>query len=321
MSVYTNLSQGDIESFLTRYAVGELTAFAGIADGIENTNYFVTTTGGEFVLTLFEAMDPADLPFCLDIMAHLAERGLPTPHPIPQRGTTASGNAFLGTLKGRPAAMVRRLAGKSIRQSTPAHCQEIGATLGRMHQAGADFPGERQNPRGRAWRAATAERIRPLLAEADRAFLDGELAALAVCPCASLPRGVIHADLFRDNVLFTDRTLTGLIDFYYACRGVLLYDVAVTVNDWCCQPSGEIDPARASPLLAAYTEERPPTAAEHAAWPGALRAAALRFWLSRLDAHRAPRAGELTHLKDPTEFERIVKDRAAQGEALCALWP
>jgi homoserine kinase type II len=317
MSVYTNLNQGEIEAFLRHYDVGGLVSHAGIADGIENTNYFVTTTAGEFVLTLFEAMIPEDLPFCLGLMAFLAEHGLPTPHPMPDRE-----GSFLRILKDRHATLVRRLQGKSLREVGVTHCREIGRTLGRMHSVGADFPLIRHNPRGAEWREIAAARLRPHLPLDDLEFMEVELATLRGIPGLRLPQGVLHADLFRDNALFTtsDGALTGLIDFYYACRGPLLYDLAITVNDWCSLADGSLDPARACALLNAYASMRPVSREECAAWPLLLRAAAMRFWVSRLLAWHFPRVGELTHQKDPAEFFRILQDRARQGDALNAYW-
>ncbi len=311
MSVYTPVGRAQLEAFLRHYQVGELVDFAGISAGIENTNYFVSTTGGEFVLTLFEALSAEELPWFLDLMAYLAEHGVPSAHPMPdERGR------YLRTLEGKPAALVRRLPGHNVEDPNPVQCAELGRALGHMHVVGQDFPGRRDNPRGPHWWAETAAKVLPRLAPDEARLLEAELAFQRRHAHDTLPRGVIHADLFRDNALFTGDRLTGIIDFYYACNDVLLYDVAVTVNDWCTTGSGELDPPRLAAFLDAYREARAFTPAEHDAWPVMLRAAALRFWLSRLQDKLFPREGELTHIKDPDVFRRILECRIAAGERL-----
>lgn len=311
MSVYTTVERDELEDFLSHYSLGDLVGYDGISAGIENTNYFVTTSQDQYVLTLFEALSSDELPYFLDLMAHLAEHDVPSAHPMPDE----QGN-YLRILKGKPAALVRRLAGHNIENTNPAQCAEIGKALGHLHMVGQSFNGHRANLRGPHWWQITARHLMPKLGPEEAALLEAELDFQRQHRHDALPQGVIHADLFRDNALFVNNHLTGIIDFYYACNDVLLYDVAVTVNDWCTLPDGDLDPTRLTALLESYQTERPFSEAEQAAWPVMLRAAALRFWLSRLKDQYFPREGEITHIKDPTVFRRILEQRVAQQDNL-----
>lgn len=301
MSVYTRVERPALEAFLNDFDAGALVDYSGISAGIENTNYFVTTTNGRFVLTLFEQLGTDELPFFLELMAHLAEHGVPTAHPLADRQ-----GRYLGELCGKPAALVQRLTGGSVEHPDAAQCAAIGAALARLHLAGQSFPLERANPRGPHWWREAVDRVHDRLGPDEARRLDEEIAFQFAHRHDALPRGVIHADLFRDNALFEGERLTGIIDLYYACTDALLYDVAVTVNDWCANEARELDPARTRALLEAYAGVRPFTPAEHASWPAMLRAAALRFWLSRLVDLHFPREGELTHTKDPDAFGRLL---------------
>ena len=311
MSVYTTVERDELEDFLSHYSLGDLVGYDGISAGIENTNYFVTTTQDQYVLTLFEALSSDELPYFLDLMAHLAEHDVPSAHPMPDEQ-----GKYLRTLKGKPAALVRRLAGHNIETTNPTQCAEIGKALGHLHMVGQSFKGHRDNLRGPHWWQVTARHLMPKLGPEEAALLEAELDFQRQHRHDALPQGVIHADLFRDNALFVNNHLTGIIDFYYACNDVLLYDIAVTVNDWCTLPDGDLDPTRLTALLESYQAERPFSQAEQAAWPVMLRAAALRFWLSRLKDQYFPREGEITHIKDPTVFRRILEQRVAQQENL-----
>lgn len=308
MSVYTTVPREALVAFLASHGAGELIAYQGIADGVENTNYFVDTSDGRFVLTVFERLEPGALPFYLGLMAHLAAAGVACPAPVADRH-----GALSALLCGKPAALVSRLAGRPVDTPTAAHCACIGDWLAGMHTAAASFPGRLANPRGAAWRAATAAALDRRLAADERPLLVRELAVeQAAAPAlAGLPRGIVHADLFRDNALFTNDApqprLGGVIDFYFAGADCLLFDLAVTANDWCRLPSGQLDAARTGALLAAYHARRPLEAAEQAAWPTLLRIAALRFWLSRLADLHLPREGDLVKVKDPSEYRRILE--------------
>jgi homoserine kinase type II len=301
MSVFTLPSREALTRWVDGYAIGHLVEFEGIAGGVQNSNFFVTTTLGRYVLTLFEDIDRADLPYYLHLMAHLARHGLPVPAPIANRD-----NEYLGTLSGKPAVLVSRLAGVSEMNPTPAHCACLGAMLAGLHLAGRSYGRRQPNPRGPRWYTQTAAQVRPHLPADEAALLEAELRFQSSVDRSCLPGGAIHGDLFRDNILWRDAFISGVIDFYFAGHDALLYDVAVTVNDWCGTPGGELDPERVDALLIAYHASRPFSEAERLAWPSMLRAAALRFWLSRAAARDLPRAGELVLVKNPDEYRDIL---------------
>ena len=302
MSVFTKVSHTQLRDFLKQYPVGELIGFQGIGEGVENTNYFVDTADGRWVLTLFERLNYDDLPFFLGLMDHLASRGLPGAMPARTRG-----GQNLVSLNGKPAALVRRLVGQSVLFPNLEQCLQVGRALGDLHVTAASYEGRCDNARGATWREEVGRQLIPHAAPDAAALIADELATQAQLDLGSLPQGVIHADLFRDNVLFVDDRLTGVIDFYYACNDALLYDLAVTVNDWCMEPSGAPNAARWNAMVAAYRSRRELTPAEIQAWPLVLRAAALRFWLSRLWDWTFPRAGDVVHIKDPDQYRRILQ--------------
>jgi homoserine kinase type II len=301
MSVYTTVTEDELSAWLASYNVGTLIDLRGIAAGIENTNYFVTTTAGRYVLTLFEKLTAAQLPFYLNLMAYLADRGIPSARPL------ANGDGrLLSELNGKPAALVAFLPGRDVTDPTEAHCSAVGTMLGRIHVAGRNYSARMDNPRGLSWWEEVEPEIVPFLAAADANLLRSEIAFQAQRGSRDLPHGAIHADLFRDNVLFERARISGVIDFYFACTDAWLYDVAITANDWCVQPDGRLDEPRTRALLTAYEAARPLEKHEVDAWPVMLRAAALRFWISRLYDLHLPRPGELTHAKDPKHFQRIL---------------
>ena len=324
MAVYTEVSAEDVQPLLHRLRLGELRLLQGCTGGIENTNYFVTTERDgqrlELVLTLFERLSFAQLPFYLRLMKHLAQRGIPVPDP----SADADGDLVF-MLKGKPTAVVNRLRGRSELQPMAAHCAAVGAMLARMHLAGRDFDMQQPNLRGLAWWQETVPVVLPFL-EADQAsLLQAELAyqvhVAQGAAYAALPRGPIHADLFRDNVMFeqTDGApqLTGFFDFYFAGVDSWLFDLAVCLNDWCVDiATGVPDAVRTRSMLDAYQAVRPLTAPERGRLPAMLRAGALRFWISRLWDLHLPREASLLKPHDPGQFERILRQRVARAQVL-----
>jgi homoserine kinase type II len=307
MSVYTPVSTSDLDAWLSRYATGGLTTLEPIASGIENTNYFVTTDRGRYVLTLYERLPAAELPFYLNLMAHLARAGVAVPAPIPDRT-----GALFSLLNGKPASLVERVEGAPVEHPLPGHCAQVGGTLARLHLASQSYRARLTNRRGPAWWRQAARAVRPHLDAAQAALLDAEIRFQTGFGRGTLPRGAIHGDLFCDNVLFADDRVAGIIDFGFAATDFFAYDLAITVNDWCVtEPAGRLDPALLDAMVGAYDALRPLTQDEREAWPALLRAAALRFWLSRLYDLHLPRPGELVHAHDPAHFERILRDRAA----------
>ncbi len=315
MSVFTCISETDAQKLLQRFEIGDLTRLEGIASGIENTNYFLDTTQNHCVLTVFERLRPVEVPFFLSLMAHLADRDVPCPHPVANRW-----GQMLEYLHDKPASVVTRLSGKSLTHPDASHCAQVGSTLANIHLSGRDFPQQRDNPRGAAWWKSLAPQLLPKLdAEAAR-LLQDEIRYQALHRLQDLPRGIIHADLFRDNVLFDHEQLSGVIDFYFACTDSWLYDLAITVNDWCLNEDGALDAPRTQALLSAYHALRPLTALERGAWPTVLRASALRFWVSRLQDLHFPRPGELTHAKDPEHFRKLLCRHIDTQSTLRSLW-
>jgi len=311
MAVFTAVSLDDLSTWIEQFPLGKATALQGIASGIENSNFFLTTERGEFVLTIFENLSFEQLPFYLELMRHLAERGVLVPAPV----ATLSGS-LVADLHGKPAAIVSKLEGRSQMAPGPVHCAEVGAMLARMHLAAADFALQQPNLRGLEWWNWAAPQVLPCMEEAQADLLrlemrhQNEIAASA--DYASLPRGPVHADLFRNNVMFDGERLTGFFDFYFAGVDSWLFDLAVTVNDWCIAgDDGALDPAKVNAMLAAYHAVRPFTPAEQGLWQDMLRAGALRFWLSRLFDLHQPRAAELLTPHDPGQFERILRARIA----------
>ncbi|HEY2255931.1 MAG TPA: homoserine kinase [Variovorax sp.] len=333
MAVFTEVGFGEADALVRRLGLGPLAALKGIEGGIENTNYFATTSSGEFVLTLFERLGAEQLPYYLCLMKHLAARGLPVPEPVadpavaPAEGHPLSipANApceLLHVVAGKPAAVVQRLQGHSELAPTAAHCAELGRLLARMHLAARDYPRIQPNLRGLAWWNDTAPVVLPHLDAAQAALLRSELAyqnhIAESSAYAALPRGPVHADLFRDNVMFDTSgadagvpRLTGVFDFYFAGSDTWLFDIAVCLNDWAIDlPSGRHDAARSDALLAAYVTVRPLNGPERALLPAMLRAAALRFWISRLWDYHLPREASMLKAHDPTHFERVLRQRA-----------
>ncbi|MFA5490813.1 MAG: homoserine kinase [Candidimonas sp.] len=318
MAVFTPVSNNDTKLLLTRYDLGELVSLRGITAGIENTNYFLETTKGEYVLTLFEVLTHEQLPFYIELMHHLATRGIPVP--LPQ---TLIDGTRLTTLHDKPCAIVSRLSGGYEPDPTPAHCALAGATLARAHLAAQDFPLHQPNLRGLPWWRETVPKVLPFLNPAQagliRSALDEQVRFADDPIYLMLPSGPSHCDLFRDNVLF-DGTfemprMGGFIDFYFAGCDHWLFDVAVSVNDWCIERNtGALQSAKLQAWLNAYAQIRPFTAQEKQAWPVMLRAAALRFWISRLYDFFIPRPAQTLKPHDPMHFERVLNQRQDMTE-------
>ncbi len=316
MAVYTEVGADEADALLQRLGLGALTDLRGIRSGIENTNYYANTARGQWVLTLFERLPREQLPYYLQLMQHLARHGIPVPAPQADRH-----GELLHTLAGKPAAVVTRLPGSHRLDPGISHASQVGKMLARMHLAGADCPFDQPHLRGVAWWAETVPVVLPFVSADQAALLTDELAFQqelhASAAGRALPRGPIHADLFRDNVMFDETAgedrLCGFFDFYFAGTDSLLFDLAVCLNDWCADlHSGRLDAPRAAAFTAAYHAVRPLSGAEQRLLPALLRAAALRFWLSRLWDWHLPRSAELLQAKDPGHFERVLRDRRAE---------
>jgi homoserine kinase type II len=306
MAVYTDVAAEDLARFLAGYDIGELLAYKGIAEGVENSNFLVHTSRGYFILTLYERrVAERDLPFFLGLMEHLASRGITCPQPVKNRA-----GQTLGKLAGRPAAMVTFLDGMWIRRPSAAHCAALGEALARLHLAGADFAMRRDNALSVAgWRqlyagcGGRANEVRRDLT----AVLAAELDVLEREWPHGLPQGVIHADLFPDNVFFLGDRLSGLIDFYFACTDTLAYDIAICLNAWCFEQDHSYNVTKGRALLASYAKTRPLSAQEWDKLPLLARGAALRFLLTRLADWLDVPPGALVRPKDPIEYLRKLR--------------
>ena len=309
MAVFTPVTEEQAALLMSQLGLGELTELRGIEGGIENTNYFATTDLGDYVLTLFERLNHEQLPFYLYLMKHLAEKGIPVPNPAANQD-----GDILHTLCDKPAAVVNRLLGKSQLAPDAVHCAAVGAMMARMHLAGEDYNRSQPNLRGLAWWNDTVPVVLPYLEEDQARLLQSELAfqnhIAQGAAYKALPKGPVHADLFRDNVMFEGEKLTGFFDFYFAGNDTWLFDLSVCMNDWCIDlNSGEHAPERALAMLNAYQEVRPLRSAERQLLPAMLRAGALRFWISRLWDFHLPREASMLKPHDPTHFERVLRAR------------
>ncbi len=316
MAVFTEVSTKEARELLRRLQLGKLLELRGIEGGIENTNYFVTCEQGEYVLTLFERLTAEQLPFYLHLMKHLAHAGIPVPDPQADKH-----GEILHQVCGKPAALATKLRGKSQLSPQEAHCAAVGTMLARMHLAASGYERQQPNLRGLPWWNETVPVVLPHIGAEPAALLQSELAyqnhVAASSAYAALPRGPIHADLFRDNVMFEGEELTGLFDFYFAGVDPFLFDLAVCLNDWCIDLStGAHAAPRAQAMIDAYQAVRPLTAHERALLPAMLRAGALRFWISRLWDFYLPREAAMLKPHDPTHFERVLRQRAAHPVTL-----
>lgn len=323
MAVYTHLNEKQLSQFLAEFDQGSLSAYKGIDGGIENTNYFIDTEKDgqtkRFVLTLFEELSAEDMPFFVELTGFLAEQGIPVPAPIKDGHGIA-----LKNLAQRPALLLPCFPGSLLDTVKPTHCAEIGDALARMHKAGQDFFMSRQAHRGVFWWRRESKHVAPYLSTEDAELLAQEVALFDELRAQTwdLPTGIIHGDLFYDNALFENDRLQGMIDFYNACTGYLLYDLAIVANDWCVNSDGSLDPVRLQALLAAYAAQRPFEENEYKAWPLLLRTAAMRFWLSRLISKHGLEEtryeGEQV-IKDPNECRQILMAHIANPAELLRL--
>ena len=309
MAVFTEVSEQQARDLLTQLSIGELVSLQGISSGIENTNYFLSTNHGEYVLTVFERLSHAQLPFYLYLMKHLAERGIAVPDPQ----SNSQGDILL-TLLDKPAAVVNRLAGESQMQPGPAHCAAMGRNLAQMHMAAQDFDQQQPNLRGLAWWNDTVPQILPFLTSEQAQLLSHELAfqnhISGSSAYTAMPRGPVHADAFRNNVMFEGDSLSGVFDFYFAGVDHWLFDLGVCINDWCIDDdTGVMDEARLHAMLDAYQSVRPLQRAERQMFNAMLRAAALRFWISRLWDFHLPREASMLQAHDPGHFEKVLLQR------------
>jgi homoserine kinase type II len=314
MAVYTEVSFDEAAQFLQSLQLGTLQTMSGCSGGIENTNYFVTTDQGGFVLTLFERLSAEQLPFYLRLMKHLAHHGIPVPDPATNRD-----GDVVHALNGKPAAVVNRLRGKSELAPAAAHCALVGGALARMHLAGRDFRMRQPNLRALNWWNDTVPVVLPFVPAEQAALLRSELAyqnhVTTLSAYGALPRGPIHADLFRDNVMFESDatgspTLTGFFDFYFAGVDTWIFDIAVSLNDWCIDlDKGTTDPAKTLAFMQAYESVRPLQSQERTLLPAMARAGALRFWLSRLWDLHLPREAAVLQAHDPEHFHRVLRQR------------
>lgn len=312
MAVFTPVSLQDLTPWISSFSLGSVSNIRGISSGIENSNFFVSTEKGEYVLTLFEKLTFDELPFYLNLMQHLARKGIKVPAPVPDKN-----GRILHSLHGKPACLVTKLVGDWQPEPEALHCAQVGDMMAKMHLAGQDYSLQQPNPRGLEWWKKTVPLILSYLPVKTSFMLQDELRFQEEFASTNLYwklyRGPIHADLFRNNVMFDSTRLSGFFDFYFAGCDSWLFDVAVAINDWCIDPgTGELDSVRVRAFLDAYHAVRPFTLDECAAWKTILRGAALRFWISRLYDFYLPRDAEILTPHDPCHFERILRLRIAQ---------
>ena len=301
MSVYTSISDEEMRQFLTDYNLGEFISLQGIAQGITNSNYFLTTGSGRYVLTVFEVLKQEELPFFLLLKQHLSENGVACPAPVARND-----GRFDSVLADKPACLVTCLRGSDTSWATEAQCFHTGAMLAKMHLAGQSFPHQMDNPRYTQWWHEACSQLLPVLNEDDARLLQSEIAYIDAHPGGHLPSGIIHADLFKDNVLLDGEQVAGFIDFYYACNGNFMYDLAIAVNDWARTADNKLDAALEKAFVDGYISVRALDEAELAYYPIAQRAGCIRFWVSRLLDFHFPQAGEMTFIKDPNAFRDLL---------------
>ena len=301
MSVYTCVSDEEMRALLVQYDLGEFVALQGIAQGITNSNFFLDTTTGRFVLTIFETLRLEELPFFLSLTRHLSINGVACPSPIIRKD-----GEMVSSLANKPACIVSSLKGSDTSWPTPKQCFNTGAMLAKMHSAGQSFTKKMTNPRFSNWWTEASTQLLLLLDDADATLLKSQIEFLTLHPDSNLPNGIIHADLFKDNVLLDGEEVAGFIDFYYACNGSFVYDLAIAINDWARTADNIIDKRLAEAFSAGYNSIRPLLPEESAYFHIAQRAGAVRFWISRLLDYHFPNEGEMTFIKDPNAFRDLL---------------
>jgi len=311
VSVFTPVSDADARALLERFTLGELESLEGIAQGVENTNYFLTTTTGDYVLTLFEHIPRADIPFYAGLMDHLARHDIACPLPM-----RMDDGEMIAEVKGKPAIIVTKLPGEPRPRPTEEDCRVAGDILAAIHVAGVEYDASLDNARGAAWRREFAQAVRPKLGAAENGLIASEVRHQEAIDDSALPQGIIHGDYFHDNVLWDDEGEGGVIDFYFACDDILLYDVAIGVNDWCVNRDATLDHARAHAFLTGYHRNRPLEEGERVLWPAMLRRAALRTWLGRLGYNYFPRDSHMTIPKDHDFSRRLLEHHIAHAQEL-----
>lgn len=306
MSVFTHINIQQLRDFFKSYTAGNPKTFTGIEAGITNSNYFVDTDTSRYVLTIVEHESHDDVEWFMQLLAYLNDRNIPCARPL-----QATNGTYTNTLSDKPATVVECLDGADKSSVTTEDCHAIGQVLASLHKSCEHYPHKRTDSRGKNWREQTAEKVRSRLNPEDQKLLEHHMNAGYADTLEQLPQSVIHADLFRDNVLFNEGGISGIIDFYYACTGSMLYDLAITFNDWCRGTSTVVDRDRARALLTGYEKIRPLESAERNKWPEAIRCAALRFWLSRLHDLHFPPDALMTFTKDPTPLGKILVEKSA----------
>ena len=311
MTVFTPVSSDEARALLAHYTLGELEGLEGIAQGVENTNYFLTTTTGEYVLTLFEHIPREDLPFYVGLMDHLARHGIACPVPMHR-----DDGAMLSDVNGKAAVIVSRLPGVPEARPDAKRCHRAGEILAAIHVGGEDYDDALENWRGAKWRERFAEAVAPRISRAENELIESENRYQGMHDDSVVPQGIIHGDYFHDNVLWENADDGGVIDFYFACDDVLVYDIAIAVNDWCVNPDATLDPVRTREFVAGYERNRPLEDMERELWPVMLRRAALRTWLGRLGYNYFPRDSHMTIPKDHAFSRRLLEHHIAHARPL-----
>lgn len=306
MSVYTRVEPDELDDFLQNYRLGQLLSYTGIEAGIENSNYLLVTSQGEFVLTLFEWITQRQLDYFLRLLQHLQAADFPCPQPQPDNA-----GLMINGLAEKPAAIFNRIAGTSVINATASHCQQVGVQLAKLHGCGENFPPRRTSDMDLRYCHQLAKKIKPRLKNDDYQKIAAELEFQTAYSQVRLPQGLIHGDLFKDNVLFDNGQLSGVLDFYNACHDNFLSDLAITANDWCHEANGQLNREKLESLLESYQQIRLLTEVELKLLPVIFRLSALRFWLSRLEHQLFPRAGDLTQEKDPLLYRYILEQHQA----------